>query len=131
MTHINRTLERIESAFNVAETTPFLCIYSGILRTIVGKIEQIAGTILAIVGGIGSWIAPNSSTDWGKVCELGISYIIHGALNILRGFGSVILAINTFGGLGNIFLLIPNLQQDPPFSPPFTYDMSLSEILTS
>lgn len=129
MTHINNLLNRVESLFNFAECTPILCIYSGILRTIAGKVQQVVGCILAVIGTIGSFIAPRSSTNWSDVCEWGLSHITHGALNVLRGFSTTLLAVNTCGGLGNVLLLIPNLEQNPPFSPTFTYDLGLDEML--
>lgn len=124
---IDRFLNGIETGFNMAECTPILCIYSGILRTIAGKVQQTVGWIFAAVGGIGLLVS--SDDKWGRVCELGFKHMIHGALNVIRGFGTALLGINSYGGLGNVFLLIPNLKQKPPFSPYYDYEYSLRELL--
>lgn len=128
MSPLNGLITNIEKTFNMAECAPVLCIYSGILRTIAGKVQQAAGWIFIIMGAFGSIISRDSK--WEDIYELGFKHIVHGALNTLRGCGTVLLSINTFG-VGNILLLIPNILHKPAFGPRYGYNLFLSDILTS
>lgn len=123
---VNKQLSNIEQIFNLTDTLGIMGIYSGILRTLAGQIQQIAGVIFASMGALGMLLSGNR--QWTDVFEMGTEQIIHGALNILRGFGTAILGLQT-GGLGNLFLLIPNLQKKPPFTPFFHYGKAFEEIV--
>lgn len=107
----------IEKCFNVAGSTPIVSLFSGTLRAIAGKVQTLAGAIMATVGFIGFLI--NHNQKWAGITNIGSEFIIHGALNTLRGLGEALLCAYTL--VGNVLLLIPNMSKKEPFSPFFTY----------
>ena len=108
----------VEQGFNIAGSLPVVSFFSGVLRVLVGKIQCVAGLSMALAGGIGQLASKDKK--WEKLTQLGLEHTLHGALNAIRGAGEAILCAAT-GGIGNLFLLIPNLMQKPPFSPYVQY----------
>lgn len=107
----------IEKGFNVAGTIPVASFFSGMIRTIAGKVQMIAGAILSAFSYINFLITRDPK--WVYVADVGNEFILHGALNILRGVSEASLCATTI--VGNVMLLIPNLAKDDVFGPYFTY----------
>lgn len=107
----------IEKGFNIAGCLPVVSFFSGTLRAIAGKVQALAGAIISAIGFINFLISPNER--WASMTNLGSEMAIHGALNMLRGYGEALLSISTL--VGNLFLLIPNMTKKESFSPYFAY----------
>ena len=107
----------IEKGFNIAGSLPIVSLFSGTLRAIAGKIQLLAGAVIAGIGLIKNLFSPNQK--WANFTALGSELMIHGALNAVRGFGEALLCVSTL--IGNVFLLIPNMVKEDMFSPYFAY----------
>jgi hypothetical protein len=107
----------IEKGFNIAGTIPVVSFFSGMIRAIAGKVQMIAGAILSTISYIAFLVTNNPK--WNELILIGNEFILHGALNILRGIGEASLCATTI--VGNIALLIPNMNQEDLFGPYFTY----------
>lgn len=116
MTEINKSFTRIESAFNIAGSLPLVGIFSGIARIVVAKIQFIAGCFMGIFGLFGRLI--NGSQDWKDLTHAGFAHVMHGILNILRGFGEMVLSASL---IGCIPLLIAQAASKNKFGPVFKY----------
>ena len=123
--NIKNVFTNIEKAFNIAGSIPIVSLVSGTLRILAGKVQILAGAVIAATGCINFLINP--SEKWANMSKMGSEFMIHGALNSLRGFGEALLCASTI--IGNVLLLIPNMVKDDMFSPYFAYgtlDQSLS-----
>lgn len=109
----------IEKGFNIAGTIPVISFFSGMIRAIAGKIQMIAGAILSTISYVALLVT--NHPKWNEYILIGNEFILHGALNILRGIGEASLCATTI--VGNIALLIPNMNQKELFGPYFTYGM--------
>lgn len=117
---INKTLIEAETKLNIAGGIPFLCIGSGAVRALAGVIQTIAGAILGTVGTVGK-IFSEDKKKWHVVQQAGREYMIHGALNTLRGIGECTLGIFSFGWI-NCVLLAEQAHQDH-FGPQYAYQV--------
>ncbi|HEV8053050.1 MAG TPA: hypothetical protein VGP47_11200 [Parachlamydiaceae bacterium] len=113
----------IEKNFNIAGCIPVVSLLSGAMRAIAGKIQVIVGAVIATTGFINLMITQNSR--WEKWVNLGSELMIHGTLNIFRGLGEALLCGTT--GVGNVVLLIPNMNKDDMFSPYLAYGTVANE----
>lgn len=107
----------VEKGFNFAGCIPVASIFSGVLRVTAAKIQAIVGIVLLATAALNFLLNP--SEKWVNMALLGSEFIFHGALNILRGLGEVLLGCT---GFGSLLLLIPNVCKDDMFSPFFAYD---------
>lgn len=121
---------QIEKIFNVAACVPFFGVAFSSIRVIAGKVQLVSGTALMLIGKMGFLVCSQFHSDedisskWKTISNLGSEHVIHGALNILRGLGEGLLCFYTFG-VGNLVLLVPNLRNEEPFTPFFTYGITL------
>lgn len=112
---INKFAIQIERVFNILECIPLVCVLSSYVRIIAGKTQILFGTLVAILGEVGKLICPKNENQglFNKFHSLtiyGTEQILHGGLNIFRGVGTAYLAAYTLQGLGNILLVLPNLN---------------------
>lgn len=114
---LKNTLTGIEKGFNIAGCIPVVAFFSGAIRATAGKVQLLAGAVMAGAGGIG-YLATKQQ-KWKNIMKLGAEFVLHGALNVIRGFGEAFLAGATI--VGNLFLLIPNLAKKDKFSPFIPY----------
>lgn len=119
---IKNLFTNIEKGFNIAGTVPVASFFSGMIRAIAGKVQMIAGAILSVFSYANFLIT--RQPRWAYLADVGNEFILHGALNILRGLSEAALCATTIAG--NIALLIPNMSKEEMFSPYFTYG-SLSD----
>ncbi len=123
---INRNCTEVEKIFNVVSCIPFIGVIGSAVRMIAGKIQLIAGIILAGVAQIGVLVESRKEGEsslrhkWQALTKLGFEHVLHGCLNVLRGLGETVLATSTLG-FGNVALLVPNLINNREFAPYFTY----------
>jgi len=103
----------IEKCFNIAGSLPIVSMFSGTLRFIAGKIQAVVGAIIALTGLVNYTFTKDRL--WKDVALLGAEFIIHGALNTLRGLAEALLCARTL--VGNLVLLIPNMAKEDIFSP--------------
>lgn len=118
-TAIKDLFNNIEKGFNVAGTIPVVSFFSGVIRAIAGKVQMIAGAVLAAFSYINYLITNNPK--WANLTSVSSEFILHGALNLIRGLGEAALCATTV--VGNIGLLIPNMAKEDMFGPYFTYGM--------
>ena len=116
-TTIANTFTNIEKGFNIAGSIPVVSLFSGAIRAIAGKIQGIVGALFSALG-LASYMITNDS-KWIPLINLGSEFIIHGALNVLRGLGEAMLCATTL--VGNVMLLVPNMSKEDMFSPYFEY----------
>jgi hypothetical protein len=109
----------IEKWFNLAGCLPFVGIVSGSLRVMAGKVQAVAGLILFGIATL-MLLAKDQDKKLEKMEVWGFEFAIHGALNVLRGTGEATLCALTLG-VGNVFLLIPNMGMKERFAPCFKY----------
>lgn len=112
---VNKFAIQIERVFNVLECIPLVCVLSSYLRIIAGKTQILFGTLVAILGEGGKLICPKNENaglfnKFHSLTIYGTEQILHGGLNIFRGVGTGYLAAYTLQGLGNILLVVPNLN---------------------
>jgi hypothetical protein len=103
----------IEKAFNIAGSLPVISKFSGMLRFVAGKVQAVAGAIIALTGVINYTFTKDRL--WKNVALFGAEFMIHGALNAIRGLTEAFICIKTL--VGNLVLLIPNMTKDDIFSP--------------
>lgn len=111
---INTFGSDLEKVFNIINCTPFICIFGSYLRPIIGKIQIVAGLIVATVGEIGLLVSTEENPlnkKWQALSKLGTEHVIHGCLNVLRGLGEAFVSTFTMS-LGNLVLVIPNLKKE-------------------
>lgn len=120
---INQTLKQVERKFNQAESMPVLSFISTPVRIVAGKVQALAGLILASIASIALLFSKNSE-KWKNLKRIGQDQMLHGALNVLRGIGVAALTIATLS-LGNVVLYM--LQQINDFNPIEPYRHTESE----
>jgi hypothetical protein len=122
MNGINQSFTHIETRFNQFNTIPVLGIPGGYVRAILGKIQATAGAIIGMVG-LAGMLVNQDDLRWRKISQLGAEHLIHGVLNIMRGFSEAVVGVVGLGlaGVGSLFLIIPNMCQRDSFSPTFKY----------
>lgn len=103
----------VETGFNIAACIPVVGLFSGVTRTKVGEIQFKAGLAIGAVGLVFSLATP--SKNWENVAYLGGKFMIHGALNAIRGGCESIFGL---GILTSPLLIFANI---PDFDPWFTY----------
>ena len=113
-----QVLTDIEKGFNVAGCIPVVSFVSSALRVLVGKVQAAVGAMIAFAG-ICTGVLRNDQKLASTMTILGSELVLHGALNVIRGAGEFALSAGTI--VGNIFLLIPNMNQEKPFSPYIPY----------
>ena len=123
-TEVKNLFTNIEKGFNITGTIPGVSLFSGLTRAVAGKIQMIAGAILSTIGLLNFLVT--NDPKWAYMTALGSEFIIHGALNILRGLSEAMLCATTI--VGNIGLLIPNLLKEDKFSPYFAYGVFSDEV---
>lgn len=118
----SRLATEIERGFNVAGNIPVVSIVSGSLRMLVGKAQAVAGALLWAASKVGAATTADrlSKRRFALLGKFGAMHFQHGLANIFRGMVEVTLG-GTFGGLGSIFMVIPNLSEPRPFDPTFKY----------
>jgi hypothetical protein len=116
-TAVKDLFTNIEKGFNVAGTIPVVSFFSGMVRAVAGKVQMIAGAILSAFSYINFLITKHPK--WAYLADVGNEFILHGALNILRGLSEASLCASTV--VGNVVLLLPNMSKEDMFSPYFSY----------
>lgn len=107
----------VERYFNIAACVPVLGKISGSIRHETGGLQFAFGVILGIMGGVCSLTTNNK--NWNQVCYLGGKFLLHGALNVLRGRAEDVVGTNI---LRSPCLILPNLLTN--FEPVISYDFS-------
>ncbi|WP_284452901.1 hypothetical protein [Parachlamydia acanthamoebae] len=124
--NINQVCWATENVLNVLECVPGVVIFSSTFRIQAGCLQELAAVITLVVGGIGLlgsmyfYKNEESKKRYTFVIHVGTEYLLHGALNILRGYAVLVLSGCSFG-MGNVFMLIPNLVKEEKFNPVFVY----------
>lgn len=82
---------------------------------------MISGLAISIIMGfaaLASKLVAKRTTElqYKKVMLMGLDHAVHGALNILRGYGVAFFGVGTFG-LGNALMIIPNAIKEDKFAP--------------
>lgn len=120
------TCTEAEKVFNIVACIPALGILSGVIRAFAGKLQMISGVALASIGEFNLQMIKMSKKEsavknkWETISELGKEMTIHGCLNMIRGTGEALIGTYTFG-LGNLFLIIPNIVDNQNFEPRMRY----------
>ena len=113
----NRSLNNIETIFNIAGSTPFVAVLSGSVRSLAGAVQAFAGMYFGAKGILGMFFFSKS-----KNCEplvvTGFSHTAHGGLNFLRGIIEHILGLTL---IGSVALLMYQLNSDNKFQPLYPY----------
>ncbi|MFI5343958.1 MAG: hypothetical protein ACHQUC_07040 [Chlamydiales bacterium] len=119
---VNNVATAIETGFNLTGTIPIVGIFSGVLRLVAGKTQAVAGLLFFGIGVIGGLVASSclARHRFQVMRHLGAEHFNHGVANMVRGIAEVIAGVS-FGGLGSLLMLIPNLAQDNAFSPCYKY----------
>ena len=115
MTTINAHLTQIERCFNMADSLPLVGTIPAVVRVGFGHFQFNAGCFVGVVGLVGQMAHPTSE-KWENITSAGGEHMIHGALNVLRGWGEAIASITVFGSaipLG--FQIISSNGFDPQF----------------
>lgn len=126
---INTFCAKVEKGFNMAGCIPVIGITSAAFRIVAGKTQFIAGVILGASSLVGMGIVMLTTKNekqlrqWQDLTLFSASHVVHGALNCLRGTAEFIVGCS-FGGYGNIVLIVPNLLQDDPFTPVYNYPIN-------
>lgn len=133
---IDKTIEygtNLERGLNIAAIIPFLGpMTSAVIRIPMGKIQFLTGAIFASLTEALHFIGSKFNADkellktLRKLSTLGLEFMIHGALNVIRGAGELLIGTCTFG-LGSIGLIVPNIVHQRNFAPYFTYGSLLEE----
>lgn len=124
--HTYKIATQVERIFNILGCIPFIGSFSGSLRAAAGHLQVLAGAVLAGAGQIGIFTSRTRHSEseielkWKMVSTLGAELILHGCLNIIRGYGESLLGYYSLG-LANVILLIPNMYKEDSFSPYFAY----------
>lgn len=114
---INETFKNLETSFNVASSIPGVALLAAPLRATMGKIQFLAGLIISGVGFIGGHFS--SSRIWSQCSATGLTHIIHGALNFIRGIGEFLIGMTFVGSIG---LLAAQSARKERFAPIYSYD---------
>lgn len=121
----------VERGFNVAGALPVVSVFSGVARMVIGKVQAVAGAILAAIGAIA--FALTSNNKWDKVLDMGVEFIVQGALNFSRGTCEMVMGTVSFGVLNLCFLFLPNYalarKRDPIAFAPIVHYGSISQDL--
>ena len=114
-----RTLTSVETAFNIAGSTPVVSVFSSMLRVVLGKVQAVAGSIFATAGFVGT-ICTRGDTQrmFEKMMTTGIEHTLHGVANVVRGVAEFVLGMTFFGSL---IPLIAQATSENGFAPRFTY----------
>lgn len=120
----------IEKIFNVVSCLPFLGMIGSAIRVVCGKVQIIAGLALSSIAEVGLFLERKENESvlrgkWLVLSKLGLEQVLHGCLNVLRGTGETILSSYTFG-VGNVFLLAPNMCNKREFNPYLEYGTLVS-----
>lgn len=124
---LNENLTAIETYFNIAGGIPLVGILSGGLRIVAGKVQLVAGIVLAFAkSNSEKHQDPKKRTyeDWSKE---GPHYIKHGVLNILRGIGEVVIGETI---VGSLFLLAIQMLTNQ-FAPVVPYKKPEERLVTT
>lgn len=115
---VNKTLTDVERGFNIAGGIPVVAVLSGALRAVAGKFQVIAGAIIGILGLIGQMVS-NNAAKWEHIAQKGLETVMHGGLNLLRGFGETLVGLTVVGSLG---ILAGQALSKNKFEPIYKYD---------
>jgi hypothetical protein len=114
-----RTLTSVETAFNIAGSTPAVSVFSSMLRVALGKIQAVVGSIFATAGFVGTLLTRGDTQKiFEKMMTSGIEHTLHGVANIVRGVTEFVLGMTFFGSL---IPLIVQATSENGFAPRFTY----------
>jgi hypothetical protein len=129
---MNEIGSNIERGFNIAATVPFIGTMTSAIRITLAKILFLAGAIFASVIESIHFIASKAGADnellylLRTLSTLGLEYMIHGCLNVIRGASELMIGACTFG-LGSVVLIIPNMAAGRNFTPFFGYGSLVNE----
>lgn len=124
-----KVCHEIERIFNIAGCIPGLGILAGSIRTILGRVQAITGLAIVAISEVGRFLASQTSSNkelvkkWEDLSQFGLTHLVHGTLNVLRGTGEMLVGSYTMG-LGNAPLLIPNLINRRNFTPYYDYPIA-------
>jgi hypothetical protein len=120
---LNRFFTNVETTFNIAAALPFVSVPSSAIRVAFGVAQMNIGLGVGIASAahlLMKTITPNR--NWKLLSDAGFEHTIHGALNIIRGLGELVVAIisavYTFG-VASIILAPINLNT--AFKPKLPY----------
>ena len=125
----------IERGFNIAAVVPMLGTLTSAVRVTAGKIQFLAGAIFVSLAESIYFIASQIGVDrrfliaMRLLSALGMEFMIHGALNTIRGAGELLLGTCTLG-FGSVALIIPNMIHYRNFTPYFAYGTLVNEYRT-
>lgn len=118
---VNRVLTDVETGLNIIDAVPVVGVFSSALRIGAGKIQFAVGASIAFVGIFGS-LSGNNKHAWRNVVRLGCDQMLHGALNTIRGIGTLLLAAT-----GLNFVLAAQVFRKEGFAPVIQYGKSYGQ----
>lgn len=113
----NKTLNVVETGFNIAGSIPVVSVFSGLIRATIGKIQLIAAMIFTGI----CLLAEHTSKEpkkWNALSTYGIEHMTHGSLNILRGMTESFLGSTI---VGSIIPFAIQISREEKFDPMFKY----------
>lgn len=110
---IEEGLTQAERGFNILGCVPVAAVFSGAVRTLIGKVQFVVGAIFTLIGTL-MYCSDNHS----NFAEMGVEYMVHGALNFGRGLAEMLLGLTL---VGTAIPLACQLVADPTFQPRFQY----------
>ncbi len=115
---IKETLTLVEEKFNIAGCIPIVGFISGSLRCVAGKIQFYAGLILAGASLAFQFTLPADKVTWEKITADSLQHVVHGGLNVMRGF---VEALISFTFIGNAALIAAQCSLKTKFKPILPY----------
>ena len=122
--NVHKIMHNVEVGFNVLACVPVVGVFTSALRIAAGKVQAVAGAVLATVGFVGELVSKDPK--WKKVTKLGCEHFIHGVLNIFRGLGELVVGkLGLYIGVGSLVLIIPNIMKNgEKFGPVYDYSQT-------
>jgi len=117
---INKASTKIDQALNVVTACPIIGGLGAVGRFKYGNAQVVSGIAIAIFSSLAIACSSKQETrnQWKKVAVFGSEYAIHGALNIFKSLGELLLSVCTYT-LANPILLINRIPNN--FNPSFKY----------
>lgn len=118
---INKLATGIETAFNVTNSIPVIAIPGAALRVNAAQVQLVSAAFFALLGFIGQMVQSGNS-KWKGMFHYSCDHMMHGALNYIRGFGELLLAITI---VGSLVPLIYQLSAKNGFAPIVKYEIPI------
>jgi hypothetical protein len=105
---LDQSLQNIETTLNIVGYIPFVSIASGSIRFVGGKVEAIAGLILAALSALPGGC--QSAKEQSRRIDHGLELALHGGANMIRG------AVESIPVIGNLGCMLYDLSNRMEYS---------------